>query len=1132
MAYGKEWEGGRQWLASGLRLEICGRVGLWWALAAVIAALSTLTGGALTGGLLTGGALACAQEKAARETAGVKVDGGANPSQASGRRPNILFAFADDWGRFASAYARLDGPGTVNDILKTPNFDRLAREGLLFRRAFVSAPSCTPCRSALVSGQHFWRTGRGAILRGAVWEERHAAFPLLLRDSGYHIGETYKVWSPGTPGDAPFGAGKHAFEKAGGRFNQFSQNVTKMLARGEPLEPAKQSLYAEVRANFDAFLAARPAGQPFLYWFGPTNVHRQWQRGSGKRLWGLEPDELRGKMPPFLADEPEIREDLADYFGEVQAFDAALGVLMERLAELGELDNTLVVASGDHGAPGFPHGKCNLYDFGSSVSLAMRGPGVRPGQVFDGLVSLVDLAPTFLKTAGLAVPPAMTGRDLTAVMANAAAETWDAVFIGRERHVENARADFAPYPQRAIRTGDFLYIVNFRPERWPLGDPYRLFDGEPPTDREVSEQTRTTLPDEDAGPAKAWLVARRADPRWKQLFDLAYGKRPREELYDLRRDPHQVRNVAGEAEYAEQRASLEKRLIDELRRTGDPRLVEDGRFFETPPMAGPVDDPPARPARPGKKSNDANAKRARDASAAAEAAAPRDASPTAKSGSRPGSQSAAVATGGATRRLNVVFILADDLGWAETGCYGQKKVPTPHIDRLASQGMRFTQHYSGAPVCAPSRCVLMTGKHLGHAEIRGNRQAKAAFPQFQEGQHPLTAEAVTLATLFQRAGYATGAFGKWGLGPVGSTGDPNRQGFDLFFGYNCQAEAHSYFPSHLWRNAERVTLNTPAVSGHPKPPTGDIRLADWQGQQYAPRQIIAEAERFLDEQAGRRAEQPFFLYLPFIEPHVAMHPLPESVDKFPREWDDKPYRGQCGYTPHPRPRAGYAAMIADLDSYVGRILAALEKHRLRDRTLIVFSSDNGTTHPHPGDSTFHVGGVDAKFFASTADLRGYKGSVYEGGLRVPLIASLPGVISAGSVSDAPSYFADWMPTLCEAVGLVAPANMDGESLWPILRGGAPPATRKPMVWVFPEYGGQVAVRVGNWKAVRQKLKTKAPGPWELYDLAVDRAERNDVAASHGDVIREIERIVRAETNDNKTFPVPIGLERGIPEVPR
>lgn len=516
---------------------------------------------------------------------------------ADAQRPNILFAFADDWGRFASAYAQLDGPGTINDAVSTPNFDRVAREGVLFRRAFVSAPSCTPCRSALLSGQHFWRTGRGAILRGAVWDGSQPAFPLLLRDQKYHIGETYKVWSPGTPNDAPFGAGKYAYEKGGGRFNQFSQSVTRMVAQGTQLEAAKQALYDEVQKNFDNFLADREGKQPFLYWFGPTNVHRKWVKGSGKALWGIEPDSLKGKLPPFLPDVPEVREDLADYFGEVQAFDAGLGVLLKRLEEIGELDNTLVVVSGDHGAPGFPHGKCNLYDFGSSVSLAMRWGGTKGGRVVDDLVSLPDLAPTFLQLAGASVPETMTGRSLVNILqSDRSGEIEpgrDAVFIGRERHVENARADFAPYPQRAIRTKDFLYIINFRPDRWPLGDPYRLSSDNPPSASAITEETRVTLADEDAGPTKAWLVGVRNDPQWQQHFVWVYGKRPREELYDLRSDPQETKNVAEDPKYADARAKLEQRLLDELRSTGDPRILGDGEFFETPPMAGPVKEPPA-----------------------------------------------------------------------------------------------------------------------------------------------------------------------------------------------------------------------------------------------------------------------------------------------------------------------------------------------------------------------------------------------------------------------------------------------------------------------------------------------------------------------------------------------------------
>ena len=524
---------------------------------------------------------------------------------AEAPRPNILFVFADDWGRHASAYTEVDGPGTVNDIVRTPNFDRVAREGVLFRRAFVSSPSCTPCRSALLSGQHFWRTGRGAILRGAMWDGSQPAFPLLLRDAGYHIGETYKVWSPGVPNDAPYGAGKHAYEKAGRRFNQFSQTVTKLVREGEDLDAAKQSLYNEVRQNFDTFLADRKAGQPFCYWFGPTNVHRKWVKGSGKALWGIEPDDLKGKLPPFLPDVPVVREDLADYFGESAAFDAALGVVLDRLKETGELDNTLIVVSGDHGAPGFPHGKCNLYDFGSSVPLAIRWGGAEGGRVVDDLVSLTDLAPTLLDAAGVEVPERMTGRSLMNVLTSDASGQVDpqrtAVFIGRERHVENARADFAPYPQRAIRTHDFLYIVNFRPDRWPLGDPYRLDGDNPPSAEAVTEETRVTLPDEDAGPTKAWLVGVRNDPRWKEHFAWVYGKRPRAELYDLKRDPHQTKNVADDPAHLETKERLEKRLLDELKRTGDPRLIDDGRFFETPPLAGPVTNQPTPGAKKARK---------------------------------------------------------------------------------------------------------------------------------------------------------------------------------------------------------------------------------------------------------------------------------------------------------------------------------------------------------------------------------------------------------------------------------------------------------------------------------------------------------------------------------------------------
>lgn len=511
------------------------------------------------------------------------------------KRPNILFLFADDWGRFASIYAKVNGSGGINDLVKTPHFDSIASKGVLFRNAHVNSPSCTPCRSSLLSGQYFWRTGRGAILRGAVWDEKIPSYPLLLREAGYHIGKSYKVWGPGTPGDAPYGMQQYAYQKGGSRINNFSENVTEMVAAGKPLEAAKEELYGEVRKNFQDFLAARKDGAPFCYWFGPTNVHRKWIKGSGKALWGIEPDLLKGKLPKYLPDVPEVREDLADYLGEVQAWDASIGTLLEELRKAGELENTIIAISGDHGAPGFPHGKCNLYGFGTGVSLCITGPGVKGGRVVDDFVLLPDLAPTFLEAGGLPIPEVMTGRSLWPVLTSDrsgqvdASRTW--VITGRERHVENARADYSPYPQRAIRTAEHVLIVNFRPERWPLGDPFGLGEGETePTAAEITEETRVTHPDDDAGPTKAWIIGMRKTPEWKAHYEWVFGKRPKYELYDLKKDPDETRNVAEDPAYAQVKADLEKRLMAELTRTGDPRMVQDGAYFENPPLSGPLDD--------------------------------------------------------------------------------------------------------------------------------------------------------------------------------------------------------------------------------------------------------------------------------------------------------------------------------------------------------------------------------------------------------------------------------------------------------------------------------------------------------------------------------------------------------------
>jgi arylsulfatase A-like enzyme len=513
-------------------------------------------------------------------------------AQASNERPNILFFFADDWGRFARAYADHERGSRLNEVLHTPHLNRLAKEGVLFRNAHVNAPSCTPCRSSLLSGQHFWRTGRGAILQGAVWDETIPTYPLLLKDAGYHLGKSFKVWSPGSPADAPYGKRMHAFEQSGSAINNFSENATALVDKGSSFEAAREKILAEVRSNFQSMLAAKPKGQPFAYWFGPTNTHRSWVRGSGKKLWNIDPDFLKGRLPAFLPDVPVVREDLADYFGEVQALDAAMGALLDELDRSGERENTLIAVSGDHGAPGFPHGKCNLYGFGTGVSLIIAGAGVKGGRVVDDMVSLPDLAPTFLEAGGVQPPSTMTGRSLWNVLKSDQqglvdpTRTW--VVAGRERHVEVARPDYSPYPQRALRTQDHLLIVNFRPDRWPLGNHYRLNEANEPSFADLAKTTFLTIADDDAGPTKAWFIGARKSPEWAALFEKFYGKRPQFELYDLQSDPHEMKNVAEESTYSATLKEMTTRLFTILKETGDPRMVDDGKFFETPPLAGPL----------------------------------------------------------------------------------------------------------------------------------------------------------------------------------------------------------------------------------------------------------------------------------------------------------------------------------------------------------------------------------------------------------------------------------------------------------------------------------------------------------------------------------------------------------------
>lgn len=502
-------------------------------------------------------------------------------SVAEDNKPNILFLFADDLGRYASAYADPKNP-SVNDIIRTPVFDRIAEEGALFTNAFVSAPSCTPCRGSVYTGRHFFRNGSSAQLH-MPWDhttgipdpfEKVVGMPMTFKADGYHIGYTYK-WhtKPGLIGEK-----ENRYQKRGGRMNGYSFQV----GGAEDKKAMHEELMAEVRGNFQDFLDARKEGQPFFYSFNPTNPHRAWLQGSGKSIWGLDPDDLKGKMPPFLPDEHIIREDFADYLGEAMAFDAACGEILKMLEEMGELDNTLICVSGDHGIPGYPRAKCNVTDFGSRVLLAMRFPkAIKEGQKVEVPVSLVDLAPTFLAAAGLKLPESddPNGQNLIAAMAGKEDfRKW--ALIGKERHVHVGQGDWTPYPIRALRTPDFLYIINFKPDRYPMGQPNKITDTETPSFEEVAKSTYVGYADMDASPTKAWLVQNRMRDELIPFIEFAFGKRPMYELYDLGKDPHQMNNVAGKEDYAAIRKQLHEQLMAELRKNEDPRLDD---AFDRPP---------------------------------------------------------------------------------------------------------------------------------------------------------------------------------------------------------------------------------------------------------------------------------------------------------------------------------------------------------------------------------------------------------------------------------------------------------------------------------------------------------------------------------------------------------------------
>ncbi len=445
------------------------------------------------------------------------------------------------------------------------------------------------------------------------------------------------------------------------------------------------------------------------------------------------------------------------------------------------------------------------------------------------------------------------------------------------------------------------------------------------------------------------------------------------------------------------------------------------------------------------------------------------------------------------QKPNIVYILADDLGYGDLSCYGQTHFQTPNIDKMATEGMLFTQHYAGCTVCAPSRSSLMTGQTTGHTFVRGNKEVKP------EGQWPIPDSTFTVAEMLKKAGYVTGGFGKWGLGYPGSEGDAYKQGFDEFYGYNCQRIAHNYYPSHLWDNDKKIILE-----GN----TGD------KFGEYAPELIHQRVLQFIE----KNKDNPFFLYYPSTIPHAELL-LPEKNLKEYRgkflpeksykgaEFGDKNFRNGS-YGTQPESHAAFAAMVTLLDKQVGEVLDKLKELGLEKNTIVIFSSDNG---PHL------EGGADPDYFDSNGVLKGYKRDLYEGGIREPMIAWWPGKIKAGTTNDYISAFWDMMPTFAELAGVETPENIDGITMVPTLLGESGQKQHDYLYWEFHEKGGRKALRKGDWKLIHYNVLKPDKTTTELYNVINDPGEENNVAAEHPDIVKELEELMISARTESEVF---------------
>ena len=1036
-------------------------------------------------------------------------------------KPNVVLVITDDQGYY-------DIAAHGNEVIQTPALDKLWSESVRLTNFHVD-PTCAPTRSALMTGRYSARVGVWHTIMGrSLMRRGEMTLAEVFEHSGYRTG-MFGKWHLGD--NYPYRPQHRGFDTAvyhgGGGVgqtpdyfgNDYFDDTYWHATRDKAGVPVKHKGYCTDVwfAECGKFIRAAAAEKkPFFAYLSTNAPHGPYLVADKyKKLY-----------------EGKVKGNKAAFYGMITNIDENLARLRRMLADEGLARDTIVIFMTDNGTsagdPGDMRGrKGSEYEGGHRVPFFIHWPGhYEGGRDVPQLTAHLDVLPTLTEICGLTPPRevAIDGMSFKPLLDGEAADWPDRMLV-----VESQRIMYPEKWRKCSVMNDLGRLVNGK-EFYTIR-----------TDVSQKQDVADLHPEEV-----------RQDAR---LLRGLLGRSGRHQPQGVQ--PHRHRQRHRESDRADLPRLADQGRPDSVEPGAHPRgqggrggLVGGGRgprgrVRDRPQPLGAGSEgaagrrhvrPDAGDAARGRR--DPRGRRRRRAAGGVRGAAGQGGDRTRRrlcrrrrqaprlllrpgapqvnlnqlfpSPMKPplvlvavlGALSALAAA--AAERPNIVFIMADDLGYRELGCYGQKLIRTPHLDRLAAQGMKLTRHYSGSPVCAPSRCVLMTGKHPGHAFVRNNSEHKP------EGQAAMPGDELTLADRLKPLGYTSGAFGKWGLGYPGSESDPLKAGFDRFFGYNCQRHAHSFYPSYLWDDDKRIALeNDPPIPGHAKlPPDAPADQAAsyerYKGTDYAADRIVDQVLAFIRD----NREGPFFCYYPTLIPHLALHVPDESVAPYlEMGWEDPP--DSARYTPHFTPRAAYAGMISRLDDNVGKVLALLDELKLSDNTIVVFTSDNGATYLGPM----------AEFFDSVGELRGLKGQSYEGGLRVPCIVRWPGRIEPGGGSGVLSGFEDWTPTLLSFVGAenAAAAGGDGVDIGPALL-GEPQAPRDFLYREFAGYGGHQAVWQGKWKAIRVGLQ-KTVSPIELYDLEADPGESKDLAAAHPELVRKFAAIMEAEHQPSERFPL-------------